>query len=94
MSDMEQQDAEILYEVRDGIGYVTFNRPAARNAFTFGMYEALANICIAAPGQGLKALVFTGAGTKPLLPGRISTSSAPSRRRRMRSIMSGGSMAC
>jgi enoyl-CoA hydratase/carnithine racemase len=66
---MEQKDPEILYEVRDCIGYVTFNRPAARNAFTFGMYEALAKICAEAPGQGLKALVFTGAGDKAFAAG-------------------------
>src|SRR4051812_28322555 len=36
---------ELLYEVRDGVGYVTFNRPQARNALTFAMYERLAEIC-------------------------------------------------
>jgi enoyl-CoA hydratase len=66
---MEQQDAEILYEVRDGIGHVTFNRPAARNAFTFSMYEALAKICTEAPDQGLKALLLTGAGDKAFAAG-------------------------
>ena len=35
---------ELLYEVRDGVGYVTFNRPQARNALTFAMYERLAEI--------------------------------------------------
>jgi enoyl-CoA hydratase len=66
---MEQQDAEILYEVRDGIGYVTFNRPAARNAFTFDMYETLAKICAEAPAQGLRALLLTGAGDKAFAAG-------------------------
>jgi enoyl-CoA hydratase len=66
---MEPQEAEILYEVRDGIGHVTFNRPAARNAFTFGMYEALAKICADAPDQGLKALLLTGAGDKAFAAG-------------------------
>ena len=28
-----------------GIGRATFNRPQARNAFTFEMYEQLAQIC-------------------------------------------------
>ena len=36
---------EILYEVKDGVGRITFNRPEARNAFTFAMYERLAEIC-------------------------------------------------
>ena len=66
---MEQQDVEILYEVRDSIGYVTFNRPTARNAFTFGMYETLANICAEAPARGLNALLLTGAGDKAFAAG-------------------------
>jgi len=52
---------ELLYEVRDGVGYVTFNRPQARNALTFGMYDALAKICNEAPGK-VKAILMTGAG--------------------------------
>ena len=36
---------DILFDLRDGIGKVTFNRPQARNAFTFAMYERLAEIC-------------------------------------------------
>ncbi|MBV8589803.1 MAG: enoyl-CoA hydratase, partial [Acetobacteraceae bacterium] len=35
----------LLYEIRDGIGFITFNRPEARNALTFAMYERLAEIC-------------------------------------------------
>ena len=36
---------EILYDVADGIGTITLNRPQARNALTFAMYEGLAKIC-------------------------------------------------
>jgi enoyl-CoA hydratase/carnithine racemase len=54
---------ELTYAVDDGIGVVTFNRPKARNALTFGMYERLAEICAGAPTDGsLKALIITGAG--------------------------------
>ncbi len=69
MSATVQTEPEILYVVREQIGYVTFNRPAARNAFTFAMYEGLAKICAEAPGQGLKALVITGAGDKAFAAG-------------------------
>jgi enoyl-CoA hydratase len=69
MSAAVQTETEILYVVREQIGYVTFNRPAARNAFTFAMYEVLAKICTEAPGQGLKALVITGAGDKAFAAG-------------------------
>jgi enoyl-CoA hydratase len=58
---------ELLFEIRDGIGHVTLNRPQARNALTFGMYERLAAIC-AAP-DGIRALVITGAGEKAFAAG-------------------------
>ncbi len=56
---------ELLYEVRDGIGWITFNRPEARNAFTFAMYDRLQQICAnAEPGGDARALVMRGAGGK------------------------------
>jgi enoyl-CoA hydratase/carnithine racemase len=33
------------YEVKDGIAHVTFNRPEARNAMTWAMYDGLARAC-------------------------------------------------
>ena len=59
---------ELLYEVRDGVGYVTFNRPQARNALTFAMYERLARICDEAHGK-VRALLMTGAGDKAFAAG-------------------------
>ena len=58
---------ELLYEARDGIGLITFNRPQARNALTFAMYERLAEIA-ADPGS-IRALVITGAGEKAFAAG-------------------------
>jgi enoyl-CoA hydratase len=61
---------ELLYEVRDDIGWITFNRPAARNALTFAIYEGLAKICGAqAAAPTLRALVLTGAGEKAFAAG-------------------------
>jgi enoyl-CoA hydratase len=60
---------ELIYEVRDGVGRITFNRPQARNALTFAMYERLAAICEEAPGKGVKALLLTGAGDKAFASG-------------------------
>ncbi len=62
---------ELLYEVRDGIGRVTFNRPQARNALTFAMYERLVEICQEAgrDGSGVRALLLTGAGEKAFAAG-------------------------
>jgi enoyl-CoA hydratase/carnithine racemase len=61
---------DLLYEVRDGIGRITFNRPQARNALTFAMYERMAHICVAADGdKAIKALIITGAGGKAFASG-------------------------
>ena len=63
-------DEDLLYTVQDGIGHVTFNRPQARNAMTFAMYDRLAGIC-AEIGQdpAMRALVLTGAGEKAFASG-------------------------
>ena len=58
---------ELLHTVRDGIGFITLNRPAARNALTFAMYEALA-VLAADPGEA-RALVITGMGDKAFAAG-------------------------
>jgi len=61
---------DLLFELRDGIGKITFNRPQARNAFTFAMYERLAEICQQANGdRSIKVLVLQGAGDKAFASG-------------------------
>jgi enoyl-CoA hydratase len=61
---------DILYEIKDGIGHITFNRPQARNALTFRMYERLAEICREAEDDSsLRVLVLTGAGEKAFAAG-------------------------
>ncbi len=62
---------ELLYAIRDGVGTVTFNRPQARNAMTFAMYERLAAICdeVTAGDGGVRALLVTGAGEKAFAAG-------------------------
>jgi enoyl-CoA hydratase len=70
MNDTATLEADLLYEVRDGIGRITFNRPQARNSLTFGMYQRLAEICAGAGKDGsLKVLVLTGAGDKAFASG-------------------------
>ena len=70
---MNQQSTasdDLLFDLRDGIGRITFNRPQARNAFTFAMYERLAQICEQANGdRAIKVLVFQGAGDKAFASG-------------------------
>jgi|SRR5712664_602706 len=70
MDDTATLEADLLYEVSDGIGRITFNRPQARNALTFNMYRRLAEICMAAGNdRSLKVLILTGAGDKAFASG-------------------------
>lgn len=60
----------ILYEVVDGIATVTFNRPDARNAFTFAMYDRLIEICETVNAdQSIRAVILTGAGGRAFAAG-------------------------
>lgn len=61
---------DLLYSVTDGIARITFNRPQARNAMTFAMYERLAEICQDANAdRSIKVLILTGAGDKAFASG-------------------------
>jgi enoyl-CoA hydratase/carnithine racemase len=61
---------DLLHEVADGIATVTFNRPDARNAMTFEMYEQLRQICVdAGSDPSLRVIVLTGAGGKAFASG-------------------------
>jgi enoyl-CoA hydratase len=61
---------QVLYEIKDGIGRVTFNRPEARNAFTLEMYERLYEIVREAQqDRSVRVLVLTGAGEKAFAAG-------------------------
>jgi enoyl-CoA hydratase len=63
-------DGEVRY-IRDGqVATVIFDRPAARNAMTWAMYEQLAQACARiAREEGLRAAVFRGAGGKAFIAG-------------------------
>src|SRR5215468_4951215 len=61
---------DLLYSVEDGIARLTFNRPQARNALTFAMYEQMASICETINGdRSIKAMILTGAGDKAFAAG-------------------------
>ena len=53
---------DLLFSVEDGVATAIFNRPHARNAMTFAMYDHLADICDGALENGLRVIVLTGAG--------------------------------
>src|SRR5215211_1578874 len=70
MNETASTGEDILYAVREGVAFVTFNRPQARNAFTFAMYERLAQICEGVDGdRSIRAMVLTGAGGKAFAAG-------------------------
>jgi hypothetical protein len=53
----------VRYERRGATGWITFDRPAARNAMTFAMYEALHAHCERADADPeVRTLVLRGAG--------------------------------
>ena len=65
---------DLTEELRDGILWLTFNRPEARNALTFGMYERLAEVCATMPTDGsVCAMVVSGAGGKAFAAGTDMT---------------------
>lgn len=71
---MTEQSIEITDEVHNDILWITFNRPQARNALTFGMYERLADLCRTMPTDGsVRAVVLSGAGGKAFAAGTDMT---------------------
>lgn len=64
-------DTEFQFQLSGNIGLITFNRPQARNALTYGMYESLAELCgkIHDNSLSLKSLIITGAGDKAFAAG-------------------------
>jgi enoyl-CoA hydratase len=61
---------DLIYVVEDGIARLTFNRPQARNALTFAMYERMATICAEVNADhSIKVMILTGAGDKAFASG-------------------------
>ena len=62
--------AQLVFELRGKIAYVTFDHVAARNAMTVAMYESLKSICQdIAKNSDIRAVVFRGAGGKSFVSG-------------------------
>src|SRR5260370_14649582 len=61
---------ELLYERRGAVAFLTFNRPQARNALTWAMYEGLYDCCEHVDNdERVKVLVLRGAGDKAFVAG-------------------------
>src|SRR4051812_13216328 len=62
--------AHTLFETDGPIATLTFNRPEARNAMTWEMYEALVAACERVDGdETIRVLIFKGAGGKAFVAG-------------------------
>ena len=60
----------ILYEVRDRIGWVTFNRPESMNAINRQMSREIIDVCREADEDSrVRVVVFTGAGERAFSAG-------------------------
>ncbi len=67
---METGTPDVVFERQGVIGWLTFNRPQARNAMTWAMYDALLRVCDAVESDPtLRVLVLTGAGEKAFVAG-------------------------
>ena len=63
-------DGEVRYSRNGEVATVIFDRPAARNAMTWRMYEQLGQACARMRGEaGLRVAVFRGAGGKAFIAG-------------------------
>lgn len=62
--------AELLVETAGATATVVLNRPQARNALTFAMYDGLAAFCRGIDPDGpVKAVILTGAGDRAFAAG-------------------------
>ena len=66
----EDAGGELLVETAGAIAVVTLNRPQARNALTFEMYDRLADFCRGVDPDGeIRAVIVTGAGERAFAAG-------------------------
>ena len=52
----------VAWDIKGSVGIVTFDRPEARNALTWEMYDALVEACDEAETKALRVFIIRGAG--------------------------------
>jgi enoyl-CoA hydratase len=68
---------DLLYEVKDGVGRATINRPDRRNALSWGVISGLREVLAAArTDPDVRVIVLTGAGDKAFCAGADLTGMA------------------
>jgi hypothetical protein len=74
---MSTSEKQILFESKDGIGWLIFNRPETRNAMTFSMYDRLEALCKrVVSDENVRVLILRGARRKRSSPVPTFLSSA------------------
>jgi enoyl-CoA hydratase/carnithine racemase len=69
--------SELLYEVADGVGRATINRPERRNALSWGVISGLREVLAQAKADpDVRVIVLTGAGDKAFCAGADLTGMA------------------
>ena len=69
-SEKSHADGKILQNVADGVGVITFNNPAKRNAMSLDMWEGLGHALIELRDDAnVRVVVLTGAGDKAFVSG-------------------------
>ncbi len=60
----------MLFEVTNGVAYLTVNRPEQRNAMTWEMYQRLVEVCEQVDrDEAIKVLVISGSGERAFISG-------------------------
>jgi enoyl-CoA hydratase/carnithine racemase len=63
-------DRKILQSTTDGVGVITFNNPAKRNAMSLDMWEGLGNALVELRNNpDVRVVILTGAGDKAFVSG-------------------------
>jgi enoyl-CoA hydratase len=69
-SEFQPATDELLYQQSGAVVWLTFNRPAARNAMTWAMYQGLYDACEHVEAdERVQVLVLRGAGDKAFVSG-------------------------
>lgn len=67
---MTSETGKVHMHIRGAVAHVLFDRPSARNAFTWAMYEQLDNICrTVSADPDLRVVTFRGVGGKAFVAG-------------------------
>jgi enoyl-CoA hydratase/carnithine racemase len=63
-------EAEVLYDVADGVARITINRPERRNAMSYGVMQGLRDaVASARADDAVRVVVLTGAGDRAFCAG-------------------------